>query len=210
VVYTIANGSITGAFASKPAKPPNMVTACRALEQSRPNPHLIGDRSLRILIPRVLLALYEIRNNRGVGHVGGDVDPNFLDATAVVAMVSWVLAELVRIFHGISTIEAQGAVDALTERKHPVIWVVDDIKRVLDPSIKMSDQALLLLHQRPAWVAEADLLRWTEYTSASMFRTRVLKPLHKKRLIEFDHKGSRARISPTGAKEVEQRILKSR
>jgi len=60
-----------------------------------------------VLIPRLLPVLYEIRNNRGVGHVGGDVDPNHMDAEAVQAMASWVMAELVRIFHGVKTEEAR-------------------------------------------------------------------------------------------------------
>ena len=71
VVYTIAQGSITGTLASSPSKPRDMKTACLALETAPANPALLGDRSLRILIPRMLLPLYEIRNNRGVGHVGG-------------------------------------------------------------------------------------------------------------------------------------------
>ena len=120
--------------ASSPSKPRDMVAACRALEQTPPNATRVGDRSLRILIPRVLLPLYEIRNNRGVGHVGGDVDPNFLDATAVYGMTSWVLAELIRVFHNVTTKEAQQTVDALVERKHPLVWQVEGIKRVLDLS----------------------------------------------------------------------------
>src|ERR1700726_3949566 len=98
VVYSIIDGAIAGKFAAKPSKPPDMVKACRALEGLPADKNRVGDRSLRVLIPRVLPALYEIRNNRGVGHVGGDVDPNYLDATAVYGMASRVLAELVRIF----------------------------------------------------------------------------------------------------------------
>jgi hypothetical protein len=41
-----------------------------------------------------------------------------------------------------------------------------------------------------------DLLKWVEYSNASLFRTSVLMPLHKERLIEFDAAKSRARISP--------------
>ena len=67
---------------------------------------------------------YEIRNNRGVGHVGGDVDPNHMDAEAVQTMAGWAMAELVRIFHGVKTEEAQETVDALVERKSPIIWEV--------------------------------------------------------------------------------------
>src|SRR5713101_513921 len=122
VVYCIVEGAIAGKFAAKPSKPKDMTRACRALEGLAADAKRVGDRSLRILIPRVLLPLYEIRNNRGVGHIGGDVDPNFLDATSVYGMASWVLAELLRVFHGISTEEAQQIVDALVERKHPLIW----------------------------------------------------------------------------------------
>jgi hypothetical protein len=210
VVYTIVNGALSGAFSSKPSKPKDMRGACLALETKPANPNLVGDRSLRILIPRMLPALYEIRNNRGVGHVGGDVDPNFMDATAVYGTASWILAELIRIFHGVPISEAQEAVDALVERKHPLIWEVGDVKRVLDPSMASKDQALLLLYQKPAWVSEADLASWIEYSSASMFRTRVLDPLHKARFIEYDHVHARARISPLGAQHVEQKIIKSR
>jgi hypothetical protein len=210
VVYTVIGGSISGTYPAKPSKPKNMLLACQALEIIPADPSRVGDRSLRILIPRMLSALYEIRNNRGVGHIGGDVDPNFLDATAVYGMASWVLAELVRIFHGVSTKDAQETVDALVERKHSLIWEVGDVKRVLDPSMGKSDQVLLLLHQKPAWVSENDLFTWVEYSNQTMFRTHVLESLHKARLIEYDRDQLRARISPLGAKRVEQEIIKSR
>lgn len=210
VVYSILLGALKGVYPTRPSKPKNMVDACAALGNEPPNFARVGDRSIRILIPRVLPALYEIRNNRGVGHVGGDVDPNFLDATAVYSMASWILAELVRIFHAVSTIEAQVAVDALIERKHPLIWEVGDIKRVLDPAMETKDQILVLLHQHAGWISEKELTKWVEYSTVSNLRKRALAPLHKKRLLEFDQAKGQARISPLGIKEVEQRIIKSR
>ncbi len=127
-VYCVIEGAISGAMPPHATKPSNMVAACRDLEKKPANASLVGDRSLRILIPRTLLAMYEIRNNRNVGHVGGDVNPNFMDATVVYSMASWTLAELVRIFHNISTQEAQALVDSLVERKSPLIWELEDIK----------------------------------------------------------------------------------
>jgi hypothetical protein len=158
----------------------------------------------------VLTALYEIRNNRGVGHVGGDVDPNFLDATAVYAMASWTLAELVRIFHGVTTKQAQETVDVLVEHKHPLIWSIEGVNRVLDPAMKRADQALLLLHARRTWLSEEELVSSVEYSDVNMFRRNVLKPLHKKRCIEYDEQAHRAHISPKGSEEVEARILRTR
>jgi len=208
VVYSIVNGVITGKFPPKPAKPRNMLAACQALEGTPPQP--IGDHSLRILIPRMLPALYDVRNNRGVGHAGGDVDPNFMDATVVLAMSSWVLAELTRIFHGVSTQEAQETVDALVERKIGLVWEVENIKRVLDPRMNKDDQTLVLLYSKPAWVVEKDLFEWVEYSTVTNFRKNVLRRLHKKRLIEYDDNLHRARISPLGSRQVEQEILKTR
>jgi hypothetical protein len=124
VVYSIVDGTLKGNFPAKGGKPNNMLAACQALEKQPADPNRVGDRSLRVLIPRLLPVLYEIRNNRGVGHVGGDVDPNHMDAEAVQAMASWAMAELVRIFHGVKTDEAQETVDALVERKSPLIWEV--------------------------------------------------------------------------------------
>ncbi|MBI4050602.1 MAG: hypothetical protein HY396_01355 [Candidatus Doudnabacteria bacterium] len=210
VAFTIVDGFIKGVFPGKPAKPRDMTAACRALESIAPDPNRLGDRSLRVLIPRAILVLYEIRNNRGVGHVGGDVDPNYLDATAVYAIASWILAEIIRISHKITTAEAQQAIDSLVEHKSPLVWEVEGVKRVLDPAMSKSDQALLLLHSRPAWVSEKDLADWVEYSNLGVFREQILLRLHKLRLVEYDAAGYRARISPLGAKEVEQRILKDR
>src|ERR1017187_3262099 len=124
-VYTILDGYFVGTYASSPTKPRDFVTACRSLESKSGGP-----RSFQILIPRTLPALYEVRNNRGVGHAGGDVDPNLMDATAVISMASWILAELVRVFHNTSTAEAQDAVERLVERRMPAVWSNGDVRRV--------------------------------------------------------------------------------
>lgn len=58
-----------------------------------------GDESYRMLIPRALKSVYNIRNKRGVGHVG-PVSPNEMDATYILYSVKWVLAELVRLVSG--------------------------------------------------------------------------------------------------------------
>lgn len=208
VVYSIVNGAVKGIFPAKASKPRNMLIACQAVEKETADPNRVGDRSLRILIPRLLPVLYEIRSNRGVGHVGGDVDPNHMDAEAVQAMASWIMAELVRIFHGVTTQEAQDTVDALVERKSPAIWEIEGVKRVLDPSMSAKNQVLMLLHHSTNWVSAADLLKWVEYSNSSMFRRSVLQAMHKARLIEFDSNKGLARISPLGAKTVEEDLLK--
>jgi hypothetical protein len=210
IVYTILDGSLSGTYATVPSKPANMVDACRALEGRPANPARVGDRSLRILIPRLLPVLYEIRNNRNVGHVGAEVNPNHADAEAVLSMASWVMAELVRIFHNVTLKEAQEAVDSLVERRHPLVWQVEDKKRVLDNTLSKSEQTLILLHSEQGWVNVPQLQDWVEYTNTTQYKNRVLRQLHDSRQIEFDVANNRARIAPPGIRRVEDDLLKSR
>ena len=209
VVYCILDGATSTSFPSHPTKPADMIAACRVLEQRPAVPGRVGDRSLRILIPRVLLGIYEVRNNRGVGHVAGDIDPNKMDATMVFASANWIVCELVRIFHQVPLESAQQAVSALVERRIPEIWEVEDQKRVLTSSLKAREQTLLLLYSEADWVQAEDLRSWVEYKNATVYRSKILLGLHKSRHIEFDQVGVRVQLSPKGAVEVEEKILPS-
>jgi hypothetical protein len=198
IVYTILDGFAKGAYASTPAKPPNFVQACRALESNSSVP-----RSFQILIPRMLPALYEIRNNRGVGHVGGDVDPNHMDAVAVLSMCNWIVAELIRVFHGTSVSEATHVVDSLAERRIPVVWSGANMKRVLDPKLSLKDTVLLLIASSPTLVDVSQLLSWTGYGDRGYFM-RLLRKLHSERLVELSQDEVTVEILPPGSNYAEK------
>lgn len=202
VVYTILRGHADGALPPKPSKPKNMVDACKALENA--GAHL--PRSLRVQIPRVLVALYEIRNKRGVGHVGGDVDPNHMDATVVVAMSKWVVAEVIRLFHSVDTATATALVDALVSREVPVVWEVSGKKRVLATKLSLKEKSLLLLYSHTGPAPESDLRAWVEHTNASVYRRDILRPAHKAKLIEYDTTTGTVELSPLGVEYVEQNL----
>ena len=103
--------------------------------------------SIRFHIPRVLEALYGIRNNRGVGHISGDIDSNHMDALFVVSAADWVTAELVRIFHNLSPAAAQKVVESLVTKKIPIVWNIGTVKRVLNPQLTAKDKSLVLLYE---------------------------------------------------------------
>jgi len=202
VAYSILRGHVDGRFPTKAAKPSNMVDACKTLEQAPANKF---PRSVRIQIPRMLVALYEIRNNRGVGHVGGDVDPNPMDATAVVAISKWIVAELIRIFHSVPIDEAQRLVDTLVERTLPIVWKIGTTVRVLNPTMSAKDKALVLLYHAADWMPVDQLRACVEYSNPSTFREMLLK-CHKQKLLEYDPKAGRVILSPAGISDVEARI----
>ena len=73
--------------------------------------------SFQLNVPDVLRSVYRIRNKRGVGHIAGDVEPNFMDSTYVVAAADWVMGELVRVLHSVTLEEATILVRTLTIKK---------------------------------------------------------------------------------------------
>jgi hypothetical protein len=203
IAYSIAKGYVDGAYPKKATKPRNMVTACQALENATSAP-----RSIRIQIPRMVIALYEIRNNRNVGHVGGDVDPNHMDALAVLQMAKWIVAEFVRVLHDVNVDDAAETVEALVERETPIVWEVNGTRRVLDTTLSMRDKSLVLLHASDGGVlAERDLVSWVEHTNASVYRRDVLRKAHKARIIDYDGTNGTVTISPRGIELVETEIL---
>lgn len=203
VVYSILEGHTTGKFPPRPRKPENMADACRRLEQADKNKFC---RSVRIQIPRMLVPLYEIRNNRGVGHVGGDVDPNHMDALAVLNMSKWILAELIRVFHKTDTSTATHLVEKLVERTVATVWRVNGKRRVLNPKLKYQDQMLLILYDSPGRVKEGNLIDWLEHSNPSIFRRDVIRKAHRARLIDYDENTKQVQISPTGIRHVEDNL----
>ena len=202
--YSVCKGLCDGgSFPSRAEKPQNMLKACRDLEQAYPQAH----RSPRILVPRMIIPLYDVRNNRGVGHAGGEVDPNHMDAVCVLQMAKWIVAELVRVLHQLPVAEAAALVDALVERETPLVWKVGGVRRVLDTTLSMKAKALLLLHGCSGPVAEADLVAWVEHSNPSVFRRDVLRKAHKSRLVEYDASSKTVVISPNGIKYVEEEII---
>lgn len=168
--------------------------------------------TIRCNIPDVLLAIYNIRSKRGVAHVAGEIDSNYMDATFIVAGADWVMAELVRLLHSdnITIDEARALVESLTTKKIPIIWQIGDHKRVISPpgkKLPAKDKVLILLYSENSNKLTVDsLLRSTEYSNPTKFRNDILTKLHKAGLLHFDKITNEVTLSPSGIKDVEDRI----
>ena len=159
------------------------------------------------VVPRGLVFLYTMRNKRGIGHVGGDVDANAIDIALMARIADWIICEYIRIYHGMSLEEAQDIVDALAFRNLPDVWEVAGKKRVLRRGLKAREETLLLLYScKESAVLVEDVMDWVEYSNPAVFKSNVLHRLHKERLIEWDKSSDSVILSPTGAKEVEDLI----
>ena len=159
--------------------------------------------SVRLHIPRALRVVYDIRNNRDAAHLADGIDPNLQDATLVVSVLDWVLAEFVRLYHNVSANEAQALVQDLVTKEVPAIEEFDGFLKVLRTDLLAGNFVLLLLYQRGATGATLDeLTSWVRPTMRANLR-RTLERLSNDSA--FVHAtGTRFQITRSGQREIEK------
>jgi len=204
VLIRILQQEVVGSYTPFGQSIPNMADECRKIITAS---NKTVNESVKSVIPRALIFLYTMRNKRGIGHVGGDIDANRIDCATIARTADWILCELIRVFHKMPIEEAQDIVDGISVKTLPIIWEIAGKKRVLREGLNAKQKVLLLLYsESDAAVLTEDLCSWIEY-SPSMFTKRVLDDLHKNRLIEHDRESELVYLSPKGAKLVEDEML---
>lgn len=167
-----------------------------------------GNESLRIIIPRVLNFIYTLRNKRGIGHTGGDIEANAIDISTIAKNADWVICELIRLYHNLPMPEAQQVINSLNMKILPDIWQVDGTRRVIRDGFSYKQKVLLLLYNELNNSASInDLFNWTEYSNISLFKSRIIIPLHQEKLIEYNLNSSFITISPKGISEIENTLI---
>jgi hypothetical protein len=207
ICLRLLQNKLLGTYTAFGTHIPNFPDECRRLIAS---PASSGTESERLILPRALVFLYTMRNKRDLGHVGGDVDANSIDIAAMTRTADWIVCELIRVYHGLSLEEAQDIVDGLAVRQLPSIWEIAGKKRVLTDGLAAKDEALLLLYScADSSVFIGDLCAWVEYSNPGVFKSKVIGPLHKARLLEFDRETESITLSPKGAAYVEDHLISS-
>jgi hypothetical protein len=102
---------------------------------------------IRIVIPKACVFVYEVVNNRGSRHDAHDIDANEMDAKAVVPIISWVLAEMVRFCStDADTVTSAALIDELTNKTYPYFEEIDGRPYVNIKGLRPGEVALLLLY----------------------------------------------------------------
>lgn len=158
-----------------------------------------GDEEYRIIIPRILYAIYCVRNKRGVGHIS-NISPNKMDASFILSSTKWVLAELVRLAGSSSPEEAQKLVDMVTDRQVDLIWDDGESFMVLNKKLKASEKALVVLYKEDKIHVEILRAR-VEYKNKSNFM-KILYEMKKEKLIDINDE-KLCKLSPLGVKAAE-------
>ena len=168
-------------------------------------PSATYSKSVRIYIPRALRIVYDIRNGRDVAHLADGIDPNLQDATLVISVIDWVLAEFVRM-SGIAPANiTQALVEGLVTRKIPVVQNFGRFPKVLRTDVRAGDFVLILLyHVGSEGALNSELLQWVPNSMRKNLR-RTLEALEAKALIHQE--GETVLITYTGQKVVETKGL---
>jgi hypothetical protein len=180
---------------------PSVDTLLRTMEQAAGCPDAI-----RLHIPRTLKLIYDIRNKRDVAHLGDGIDPNLQDATLVVANMDWVLAELVRLHHGVPADAAHRIIEDLVSKEVPAIQEIEG-QPVILTELSPRDQALLMLYRAGADGASVDELAANlRLARKDHFKNR-LRRLDADRLVLEHPENGRFYITLRGIRQVEDRQL---
>ena len=129
-----------------------------------------------------------------------------MDANIIISSVRWILAELVRETQAISVDEAIKTVKILTNIDYPIVWEVNNKKRILNIKLTYKEKILVLLYSNfPDQMNYSTLFSNIEHSNTSNFK-KLLKKMHKEKFIEFDEKQDIISISPKGSEFVYKNI----
>ena len=190
--------------------PPREFKAGKIIIELEKCPQSSFEDTGRLTIPRACRFAYDIASNRGARHDPDEVDPNEMDANAVIATCSWILAEMLRYSQkgAIDLNRVKELLSSLVQRRYPVIEEVDG--RVYFHLKKKSakDIALLTLwHKHPERISKDEITqtvtrhRFTKH-NASMAVSRLTD------LVDDDGSGNLKLLAP-GLRQAEQ-IIASR
>ena len=157
---------------------------------------------------RALLFLYTMRNKRGIGHVGGDVDANGIDVATMTKTADWIVCELIRIYHGLSLEEAQDIVDGISIRQLPTIWEVAGKKRVLKDGLTAKDKsASVTLFQPRLHGFSGGPLRLGRVLASACVQEQDYQGSPQTTFLQFDEDTESVILSPKGAEYVEENLV---
>lgn len=144
------------------------------------------NESLRLLIPRSAYGIiYNLRSKRDAVHVK-DIDPTHIDVSLAVAAASWILAELLRLYHVSDEARVAEAMAAISRTTIPYIESIDG-ETLVSRSVPAKMEILLLLaHSKPEGLSRKAIGEKAKFKPSTI--TTTLKDLDEKRFIHLSSK----------------------
>lgn len=180
-----------GALDGKITKPKNMVEACRSFEQFTALP-----RSIRIQIPRILVCVYEFRNNSGFAHVSNERVALKADARVISQNLRWAFSVFCDAYSNLPTGDVDKVVELMSAPTAETVWTYGEAMAVTVPGLNAREEALLILSSRGGDVSIEELAAGVAYQNKSRFKREVLKEMEKRKEIKVV--GAEVHLLPEG------------
>ncbi|MEQ9692304.1 MAG: hypothetical protein RLO48_21530 [Bauldia litoralis] len=143
--------------------------------------------SIRMLIPRIALAMiYDVRSKRGAVHVK-EIDPREIDVDLAAKAASWIIAELIRLYHVDDERDVRLEMTALTRATFPLLENIDGedfVARNVPPRVEIQ---LLLARKGGEGATRTQLGKMAKCDAPRV--TEAVQRLAKERLIHKTEKG---------------------
>jgi hypothetical protein len=152
---------------------------------------LEGDTSLpesiRMLLPRIALAMvYDVRSKRGAVHVK-EINPRGIDVDLATKAASWIVAELIRLYHVDDENAVRLEMTVLTRATFPLLESIDGedfVSKKVPPRVEIQ---LLLGRQGGEGATRTQLGKMAKCDAPRV--TEAIKGLAKDRLVHLTEKG---------------------
>src|SRR3989344_5993101 len=156
----------------------------------------ISEDGVRLEIPRASIFIYDITSNE-------------MDASTILPMCSWILAELVRFAtkKSINTEEAKKIIGSLIERKYPIFEEIDDRVYVDNKKFKSANECGLLILYKvyPNRIAKN---KFTDCLKRHNFKQSAIKFDRLSNYIDID-KHDNILLRATGRQKAEEILNKN-
>jgi hypothetical protein len=137
--------------------------------------------SLRVLVPRIASAmLFDVRSKRGAAHVK-EIHPRYIDAALTTQAASWIVAELVRLYHVADEAAVAEAMAALMAGNIPLIEKFDGDFVVTTPLRPETEVLLMVSASEPDGIDRKGLRGCVKQSATAI--TRALQKLEAARHI---------------------------
>lgn len=168
----------------------------------------ILEDGVRLEIPRASIFVYDITSNRGGRHDSDEIVPNEMDASTILPICSWILAELVRFAtkKSIDIEEAKKIISSLIERKYAIFEEIDDRVYVNHKKFKsVNECGLLILYKvYPNRIAKN---KFTDCLKRHNFKQSAIKLERLSNYIDVDVYGN-ILLRATGRQKAEEILNK--
>jgi hypothetical protein len=200
-IYEIDTGATT------PLGVGDICNLLRAKKGTPPPAHQLQEKD-REHFCRILQAVYNLRNDRGIAHISvtDGHTANQMDAALIVGAVKWLFGEFLRLAQKLDRKEVVAITESIIQLEHPLIHELDGKPQVMHIGLSIGEEILLLLQHSPQGRATKDQLRtWIPKSTISSMAMAVMR-LQDARQVRPTDSGEIA-ITPPGQKRLQQEIL---